>query len=123
MGRMRFVVGALGIIVGFSVYQCGLFMMLNLSGSLTSLIMSYVPWTTSAETLGAALQFVGGVIAIVGLLVCISWIGTQSRAVALPSRRSEPVGQITEPARKCKFCGAAIEPDAAFCPSCQRAQT
>jgi hypothetical protein len=122
---MRFVVGALGIVVGFFVYECGLFLMLNLSGSLTALTMAYAPWMVSAEILGAALQLVGGVIAIGGLLTCISWIGTQSRAATLPSKprgASEPVKQIPESARTCKFCGAVMESDAAFCPSCQRAQ-
>jgi hypothetical protein len=125
MVRMRFLVGALGIVVGFFVYQDGLFLTLNLSGSLTAWTMTYVPWIASAEILGAALQLIGGLIAIVGLLICISWIGTQSRAVTLPTRArgdAESVKQIPDLAQKCKFCGAAMEPDAAFCPSCQRAQ-
>jgi hypothetical protein len=125
MGRLRFVVGALGIVVGFSVYQCGLFLTLNLSGSLTALTMTYVPWIASAEILGAALQLVGGVIAIAGLLLCISWIGTQSRVAALPARpreAAEPIKQIPDSAPRCKFCGAIMESEAAFCPSCQRAQ-
>jgi hypothetical protein len=121
---MRFVVGALGIVAGFFVYQFGLFLMLNLSSSLTDLIVTYVPWIEPADILGAALQLAGGVIAIAGLLVSISWIGTQSRAAALPSKprgATEPVKQL-ESGRRCKFCGAVMEPDAAFCPSCQRAQ-
>jgi hypothetical protein len=126
MGRMRFVVGALGIVAGFFVYQCGLFLTLNLSSSLTDWTMTYVPWIASAEILGAALQLIGGMIAIAGLLTCISWIGTQSRAALLPTRSrgaSESVTQIPDSAPKCKFCGAVMESDAAFCPSCQRAQT
>lgn len=126
MGRIRFVVGAFGIVVGFFVYQDGLFLTLNLSGSLTAWTMSYVPWIASAEILGAALQLIGGMIAIVGLLICISWIGAQSRAVTLPPRArgdAESVEPIPASAQKCKFCGAVMEPDAAFCPSCQRAQS
>jgi hypothetical protein len=126
MGRMRFVVGALGIVVGFFVYQCGLFLTLNLSSSLTDWSMTYVPWIASVEITGAALQLIGGMIAIAGLLICISWIGTQSRAVLLATRSrgaSEAVTQIPDSAPRCKFCGAVMESDAAFCPSCQRAQT
>ena len=123
---MRFVVGALGIVVGFFVYQCGLFLTLNLSRSLTDWSMTYVPWIASVEITGAALQLIGGMIAVGGLLICISWIGTQSRAVLLPTRSrgaSEPVTQIPDSAPRCKFCGAVMESDAAFCSSCQRAQT
>jgi hypothetical protein len=122
---MRFVVGALGIVLGFFVYQDGLFLMLNLSGNLTAWTMTYVPWIAPVEILGAALQLIGGVIAIVGLLICISWVGTQSRAVTLPTRPRGDAGSvklIPDFAPKCKFCGAVMEPDAAFCPSCQRAQ-
>ena len=125
MGRMRFLVGALGIFVGFFVYQDGLFLTLNLSGNLTAWTMTYVPWIASAEILGAALQLIGGMIAIVSLLICISWIGAQSSAMALPTRPrgvTEPVRQIPDSAQKCKFCGAVMESDAAFCSSCQRAQ-
>ena len=125
MGRLRFVVGALGIILGFFTYQYGFFLTLGLPPqSLASWTMAFVPWIGSVDVLGAALQLVGGTIAILGLLVCISWIGTQM--VALPPTRSqrtaELVTQVPETAPKCKFCGAILKSDMAFCPSCQRAQ-
>ena len=126
MGRLRFVAGAFGIVLGFSVYQYGFFLTLGLSDSLASWTMSYVPWMGAVAIMGAALQLIGGMIAVGGLLICISWIGTQSRAVLLPTRSrgaSEPVTQIPDSAPRCKFCGAVMESDAAFCPSCQRAQT
>jgi hypothetical protein len=124
MGKMRFAVGALGIILGFFVYQYGFFLTLKLSDSLASWTMSYVPWIGSVPVLGAALQLIGGVIAIVGLLICISWIGSQR--VSLPSirpqRTGELVSQVPDSAPKCKFCGAILESGMTFCPSCQRAQ-
>jgi len=132
MGRSRFIVGALGIVVGFFVYQYGLFLTLgeacqeaslvglglsDLSGALLSLFGS--PALT-----GAILQLIGGIIAIAGLLVCISWIGSQR--VMPPSigaqRTAELVTQTPDSAPKCKFCGALMESGMAFCPSCQRAQ-
>ena len=53
MGRLRFVVGALGIILGFFVYQYGFFLTLKLSDSLASWTMTYVPWIESVVFLGA----------------------------------------------------------------------
>ena len=124
MGRLRFIVGALGIILGFFVYQYGFYLTFGLSDSLASWTITYVPWMGSVAVLGAVLQLAGGVIAISGLLICISWIGSQG--VALPPVRSqrtvELAAQASEPAQKCKFCGAVMESGTAFCPSCKRAQ-
>jgi hypothetical protein len=130
MGRSRFIVGALGIVVGFFVYQYGLFLTLgDLEASLVGLGLSdlnaaLLSLFGSSAVTGAILQLIGGIIAIAGLLVCISWIGSQR--VVPPSNRerrtTELVTQTPDSARKCKFCGAVMEPDAAFCPSCQRAQ-
>jgi hypothetical protein len=125
MGRLRLVLGALGIILGFFVYQYGFFLTLKLSDSLASWTMTYVPWIDSVAILGAVLQLFGGVIAIAGLLICISWVGSQPGATLSPVvRRSaaEPVAQISDSSPKCKFCGAVMESGAGFCPSCQRAQ-
>ena len=130
MGRSRFIVGALGIVVGLFVYQYGLFLTLgDLQASLVGLGLSDVSAGLlslfgSRALTGAILQLIGGIIAIAGLLVCISWIGSQR--MMPPSigaqRAAELVTQTPESAPKCKFCGAVMEPDAAFCPSCQRAQ-
>ena len=129
MGRSRFIVGALGIVVGFFVYQYGLFLTL---GDLEASLVGLLPYLSAAllslfgspALAGAILQLIGGIIAIAGLLVCISWIGSQR--VMAPSiraqRTAELVTQTPDSAPKCKFCGAVMEPDAAFCPSCQRAQ-
>jgi hypothetical protein len=125
MGKLRFVLGALGIILGFFVYQYGFFLTLKLSDSLASWTMTYVPWIRSVAILGAVLQLFGGVIAIAGLLICISWVGSQPGAtLSTVGRRSaaESVAQIPDSASKCRFCGAVMESGAVFCPSCQRAQ-
>jgi hypothetical protein len=124
MGKMRFAVGALGIILGFFVYQYGFFLTLGLSDSLASWTTTYVPWIGSVAILGAASQLVGGVVAILGLLVCISWVGSQRAALPSigPQRIAESVPQIPDSAPRCKFCGAIMESGTAFCPSCKRAQ-
>jgi hypothetical protein len=130
MGRSRLIVGALGIVVGFFIYQYGLFLMFgNLDASLvglglSSLSASLVPLFGSQLVAGAILQLIGGIIAVAGLLVCISWIGSQR--VMPPSigaeRTAELVAEVPDSAPKCKFCGALMESGLAFCPSCQRAQ-
>jgi len=137
MARLTFVAGAFGIIVGFFVYQCGLFLTLDHGGSLVglglgSLTEVLVPQFGSAAIAGAIFQIVGAMAAIAGLL------GSMSSVVAHPSivprpivapKKSEPdilssfVSQLQSlGSQKCKFCGTPIELGATFCPSCQRAQ-
>ena len=138
MGRLRFIAGAIGIVVGFFVYQYGLFLALDhaeislIGLELTSLAEVLVlPFGSSVEA-GATFQIVGAVVAIAGLLTCISWLGSQPtivpRSIVAP-KKSEPdilssfKSQLSSlGSQKCKFCGAAMELGAVFCPSCQRAQ-
>jgi hypothetical protein len=130
MGRSRFIVGALGIVVGFFVYQCGLFLTLGeFEASLVGLGLSDLRATLlslfgSLALAGAILQLVGGIVAIAGLLVCISWVGSPRvmLASARAQRSAELVTHTPESGPKCKFCGTAMESGAAFCPSCQRSQ-
>ncbi len=125
MGRLRFATGALGIILGFFVYQYGFFLTLNLSQTLSDWSSALIAYPVSLEVLGAALQLVGGVIAICGLLLCISWIGSQVGGKPVPSvvlRTAQPLVQPASSVRRCKFCNAVMDPNVAFCPRCQRAQ-
>jgi hypothetical protein len=125
MGRPRFIAGAIGITAGFFLYQYGFFLTLDLSSDLSKWSLSFLPWVDSIAVIGATLQLAGGLIAIGGLLVCISWIGSQSRTRPPSGERSgesESRTQVIAPARKCKFCEATMKPDTVFCPKCQRAQ-
>lgn len=125
MGRLRFIAGAVGILVGFFVYEFGFLLTLNLSPTVSDWTMAFLPQAGSLDVIGWMFQLLGGVVGIVGLLVCIGWVGSQ--LAAKPSLTGQPITpeHETRPVislKKCKFCGADIEIDAAFCPTCQRAQ-
>jgi hypothetical protein len=131
MGRLRFVVGALGIIVGVFVYQYGLFLTLDhseaslLGVGLPSLSEVLLPLFGSASAAGAILQLVGSIIAIAGFLVCISYLGTQRpklTSVVSAKPVASSLTQMFDTRPKCKFCGAVMESGTAFCPNCQRSQ-
>jgi len=128
VGRLRFIAGAFAIVLGFFVYEYGFFLTFFQSQleSLSNWTMNLIGLASvDIKFFGALLQLIGGAIAIAGLLICISWIGSQSAARIIqvsPQRTAESVTQVQDTGPRCKFCGAAMEYDAAFCPSCQRAQ-
>jgi hypothetical protein len=126
MGKLRFVLGALEIVLGFLLYQCGLYLMLNLSPTLLDFVRTFIPWIGSSELLGATLQALGGIFAIAGLLSCIAWVASESRsAMRVASPIVSLVADAETPSKmdKCKFCGTSMKTGAVFCPACGRAQT
>jgi len=125
MVRLRFITGAFEMILGFFVYEYGLFLTLNLWPSLSGWSLGFVPWMVSVPVMGAFFQLIGGVLSIIGLLSCIAWVGSQPREKLAPTgfrRVSEPNVHPPSSGRRCKFCGAPLESDQVFCPKCERAQ-
>lgn len=125
MTRVRFVTGAFAIVLGFVVYEYGFFLTLNLWPDLSGWTLGFLPWMGSVPVMGAALQLIGGVLSIAGLLSCIAWVGSRPTEKPTPGgfrAASEPNVHPASSGRRCRFCGAAMESDQAFCPKCQRAQ-
>jgi len=125
MARLRLITGAFEMVLGFFVYEYGLFLTLNLWPSLSGWTLGFLPWMVSVPVMGAFFQLIGGVLGIIGLLSCIVWIGSQPREKPTPTGFRPASGPNVRPSSSgtlCKFCGAAMEPDQAFCPKCQRAQ-
>jgi hypothetical protein len=84
-------------------------------------ITRVVPESYPMDTVGLVLQFGGGIVAIIGFLLCISSLST--RVVT----RIQEVKTVAEapPAvslPKCRFCGGAIGVDSAFCTVCGKSQ-
>jgi len=72
------------------------------------------------------LQFSGGIIAILGLIIAIGGVASpqriETRYVQLPPQPSANPMQLLTRQFSCKFCGAEIEKDEVFCPKCRKAQ-
>lgn len=123
MGRITLGFGTLILVLGFVIYQLGVFV-----SSQWEKFANQLPKFLSAldpPMCGMALQFVGGLTGILGLVVCIygAVYSHEKRtlrelAFLLTSRLEErPI-----PAQRCKFCGAEIEEQAVFCPACNKSQ-
>jgi len=72
------------------------------------------------------LQFSGGIIAILGLIMAISGVAAPQRietryVQAQPQLSAKPTQQVIRQFN-CKFCGAEIAEDELFCPKCRKAQ-
>jgi hypothetical protein len=119
--------------VGFIIYQFGISVIALPGGYLSevesSIFAALFPGQ-SVDLLAVFLQFGGGIIAILGLIMAISGVAApqriETRYVQAPVEASSNRTQLFPllPSRKfnCKFCGAEIEENELFCPKCRKAQ-
>jgi len=115
--------------VGFILYQFGI-SLIELPGSYLSEVASSVLAALflgqSTDLLAVFLQFGGGIIAILGLIIAISGVAApQQRGARYVQASPQPSAKPTQPfvqQLNCRFCGAEIEKDEIFCPKCRRAQ-
>ena len=119
--KTRLVVGFILIVLGFLAYQVGFSFILRQTELMIKYIAMVVPEHYPMDAIGLALQFGGGIIAIVGFLLCVSSLSTPVVT------RIQEVKTVTEapPAvsgPKCRFCSGTVGPDSAFCTVCGKSQ-
>ncbi|WP_455278350.1 hypothetical protein [[Eubacterium] cellulosolvens] len=117
----RLIAGFILIVLGFLSYQVGFSFILRQTELMIKYITMVVPESYPMDTIGLALQFGGGIVAIIGFLLCVSSLST--RVVT----RIQEVKTVTEAppvvsGPKCRFCGGAIGADSAFCTVCGKSQ-
>jgi hypothetical protein len=123
--KARLAGGSLLFILGFVGYQVGVHLLPGGSQTLRGYLAPFMPkGSVPTETLGLALQFSGGIVAIVGLAVCLSALAqpvfiTQEAESAPPPPASAPVTALKI---RCPFCGEPMDEGTIFCPACGRSQ-
>jgi hypothetical protein len=123
--RLRLAVGSLLLILGFVGYQVGVHLLPGGNQTLRGYLAPFMPkMSVPTDTLGLALQFVGGIVAIVGLVMCLSALAqpvviTQELESVPPPPASAPVAA---PKIRCPFCGERMDEGTIFCPACGRSQ-
>lgn len=128
MARLNLTLGTVILIGGFLIYQLGFSIVLHQAG-IPSPLATIFPEGSDLAFIGTVLEFAGGILGIIGFIICISSaISTQRKetlreiaklgAFRAPPRYEEPI----TPARKCKFCGTEMDELAVFCPVCNRSQ-
>jgi len=80
----------------------------------------------SVALFAVLLEFGGGIIAILGLIIAISGVAApqrmETRYVQAPPQPSVNPTHVLIRQSSCKFCGAEIDEDELFCPKCRKAQ-
>jgi len=115
--------------MGFIIYQLGI-SMIELPRSYLSEVANstFAPLFPgrSADLFAVFLQFGGGTVAILGLIIAISGVAAprqiEARYVQVPAQISAKQTQPLMQQFTCKFCGAEIEKDEVFCLKCRKAQ-
>ena len=126
MGRLRFLVGSVMLVTGFLLYQVGLSSELHpttvLGQWLAEFAKSAFPWGSSIEVIAVMLQFIGGLLAIFGLIVCFAAVA-RSNGARFQSRPMDPARiRPTRTVTNCKFCGAEVAQGSLFCSNCSKSQ-
>ena len=124
MGRSTLTIGTFILISGFVIHQLGFSIVLRQTVIL-SLLTTIFPGSSPLDLIGTVLEFGGGILGIIGFIICISSvISTQHKETLreITKLRAFPYQQPTTPTRRCKFCGANISADTIFCPRCEKSQ-
>lgn len=124
MGKLTLAIGTLVLISGFVIYQLGFSIVLHQTVILSPLATIF-PESSSLDLIGTVLEFGGGILGIIGFIICISSaISTQRKETLreITKLRAFSYEEPTSPIRRCKFCGAEIDEQAVFCPVCNRSQ-
>ena len=111
------------------MYQFGISMIELPRNYLSELANSVLAALFPGQSVGlfaVLLQFGGGIIAILGLIIAISGVAAPQRIETLYVQAPpQPSAKVTQPVMQlfnCKFCGAEIEKEEVFCPKCRKAQ-
>ncbi|MBS7626531.1 hypothetical protein KEJ51_05785 [Candidatus Bathyarchaeota archaeon] len=115
---VRLAFGGFLLILGFVGYQVGFQICMSGEGVLTKFLTLFLSPALPLEVLGLVLQFGGGVLAIIGFLLCITALSKPIVRV----ERVEAAGETSISKLQCKFCGGRLEEDSVFCPLCGKSQ-
>lgn len=123
MKKVQFITGVIVMIVGFFAYRFGVAMNIAKSSTVAEIVSKYVPGLFTLEQTGLILEFAGGIILLLGIILSVtSLIEPKISYVPAPvQEETEEDEEIIKEVKRCKFCSAEIGEEI-FCSACGKSQ-
>lgn len=118
--KTQFAFGFIIVVIGFLAYRFGVAINLTNNSIVTELVKNYVPqWISLAQT-GLILEFGGGIILLLGILIALAALITTKKVHHPPVKTSKE--KVDVEIKRCKFCSAEIGEGIVFCTACGKSQ-
>jgi hypothetical protein len=124
MKKVQFITGVIVMIVGFFAYRFGVAMNIAKSSTVAEIVSKYVPEMLTLEQTGLILEFAGGIILLLGIILAVtSMIEPKITHVPAPIQEEDKIEdeEIKEEVIRCKFCSAELGEEV-FCSACGKSQ-
>ena len=133
--KAKTIIGAILLIFGFLMYQTGISIALEQTPYTLDFLKSFIEFlgiNLKTDRAILTIEYIGGLVAIAGFLICISELSSKEIITVTPSAEKKGDGILeggllggglfsSKPTLKCKYCGAYIDENDAFCSKCNRA--
>ena len=118
--KMQFVFGFIIVIIGFLAYRFGVAINLTNNSIVSELVKNNAPSWISLAQMGLILEFGGGIILLLGILIVLAALITTKEVHRPPVKTSQEKVDIE--IRKCKFCSTELDEGIVFCTVCGKSQ-
>jgi hypothetical protein len=122
MKKVQFITGVIVMIVGFFAYRFGVAMNIAKNSTVAEVVSKYVPGLFTLEQTGLILEFSGGIILLLGIILSVTSL-IEPKISYVPAPVQEEIEEeIKEEIKRCKFCSAELGEDEIFCSACGKSQ-
>ncbi len=118
--KARFAIGFIIVIIGFLAYRFGVAINLGKNSIVADLVMDYAPKGISLTKMGLILEFGGGIILLLGIVMALAALATTREVSYVPVKTAEEKVDIET--RRCKYCSAEMAEGIIFCAACGKSQ-
>jgi hypothetical protein len=118
LDRKQFIIGFIILVIGFIGYRFGVAINIAQNLLVANLVLNYAP-TDDLDLLGILLEFGGGIIMLLGVVISVAALSKEKLVVQKPGEQTQK--KVEGEAIRCKFCSGEMG-DNTFCPNCGRSQ-
>lgn len=118
--KAQFALGFIIVVIGFLAYRFGVAINLGKNSIVADLVMDYAPKGISLTNMGLILEFGGGIILLLGIVIALAALVTTREVSYVPVKKTEEKVDIET--KRCKYCSAEMAEGIVFCPACGKSQ-